>query len=81
MDGKGPALQPAAVIRTDERVTANKKTAGNGASGCDDALALDLTKTMVHQMEALFRANLSYPAEFDRPLHRLVLERTAREPG
>ena len=69
------------MIRTDERVTANKKTAGNGASGCDDALALDLTKTMVHQMEALFHAKLSYPAEFNKPIHRLVLEGPVREQG
>ena len=46
-----------------------------------DAFALDLTKTMVHQMEALFRAKLSYPAEFNKPIHRLVLEGTGREPG
>jgi multimeric flavodoxin WrbA len=46
-----------------------------------DALALDLTKTMVHQMEALFRANLSYPAEFNKPIHRLVLEGPVREQG
>jgi len=46
-----------------------------------DAFALDLTRTMVHQMEALFHAKLSYPAEFNKPIHRLVLERTGHGPG
>jgi multimeric flavodoxin WrbA len=46
-----------------------------------DAFAMELTRTMVHQMEALFQAKLSYPAEFNKPIHRLVFERTGREPG
>jgi hypothetical protein len=50
-----------------------------GAHGAN--YSSSVTKTMVHQMEALFRANLSYPAEFDRPLHRLVLEGPMREQG
>jgi multimeric flavodoxin WrbA len=37
-----------------------------------DAFAIDMTRTMVRQMEALHRANLTYPEEFDMPLHRLV---------
>jgi len=46
-----------------------------------DAFSTDLTKTMVRQMEALFRAKLSYPEEFNKPIHRLVLEKADREPG
>jgi multimeric flavodoxin WrbA len=40
-----------------------------------DAFALNMARTMVHQMEALFKAGLKYPAEFDMPLHRLVREK------
>jgi hypothetical protein len=40
-----------------------------------DAFAINMAKTMVHQMHALFQANLKYPEEFDLPLHRLVRER------
>ena len=39
-----------------------------------DAFAIKMAKAMVHQMHALFRANLKYPEEFDMPLHRLVRE-------
>jgi hypothetical protein len=34
-----------------------------------------MAKTMAHQMQALFQANLKYPEEFDMPLHRLVREK------
>jgi len=40
-----------------------------------DEFAVNLTKTMVHQMEAFFHAHLKYPAEFDSPIHRLVQEK------
>jgi multimeric flavodoxin WrbA len=40
-----------------------------------DEFAVNLTKTMVHQMEALFGANLTYPKEFDSPIHRLAMEK------
>ena len=40
-----------------------------------DAFAIDMAKAMVHQMQALFQANLKYPEEFDMPLHRLVREK------
>jgi multimeric flavodoxin WrbA len=36
--------------------------------------AVKVTKMMVRQMEALFHAGLKYPAEFDKPIHRLVFE-------
>jgi hypothetical protein len=39
-----------------------------------DAFDIKMAKAMVHQMYSLFRANLKYPEEFDRPLHRLVRE-------
>lgn len=39
-----------------------------------DAFAIKMAKAMVHQMDALFRANLKYPKEFDMPLHRLIRE-------
>jgi multimeric flavodoxin WrbA len=40
-----------------------------------DVFAINMAKTMVHQMQALFQANLKYPEEFDMPLHRLVREK------
>jgi hypothetical protein len=40
-----------------------------------DTFAINMAKTMVHQMQALFQANLKYPEEFDMPLHRLVREK------
>ena len=40
-----------------------------------DAFALALTRTMVRQMDALFRAHLKYPEGFDMPLQRLVREK------
>jgi multimeric flavodoxin WrbA len=41
----------------------------------NDAFALNLTRAMVHQMDALHKANLKYPDGFDVPLHRLVRNR------
>ncbi len=49
--------------------------AGEKGSISQDAFALKMTRTMVRQMEALFRADLKYPSEFDMPLHRLVQEK------
>ena len=41
----------------------------------NDTMAINMAKEMVHQMHALFRANLKYPEGFDMPLHRLVYEK------
>jgi multimeric flavodoxin WrbA len=49
--------------------------AGEKGGVRQDAFALNMSRTMVHQMEALFRADLKYPPEFDMPLHRLVREK------
>ena len=54
--------------------------AEKGAIKRDD-FAIDLTKTMVHQMKALFDAHLTYPAEFDSPIHRLVHEKRDLTPA
>jgi multimeric flavodoxin WrbA len=40
-----------------------------------DTFAINMVKTMVRQMEALYRANLKYPEGFDVPLQRLVREK------
>jgi hypothetical protein len=37
-----------------------------------NAIAIGMTKEMVHQMIALIGANLKYPEEFDTPLPRFV---------
>ena len=49
--------------------------AGEKGAIKSDTSAGNMTKAMVHQMRALFQANLKYPAEFDMPLHRLARER------
>jgi multimeric flavodoxin WrbA len=49
--------------------------AGEKGAIKSDTSAVNITKAMVHQMRALFQANLKYPAEFDMPLHRLARER------
>lgn len=49
--------------------------AGEKGAIMRDEFAVNLTKTMVHQMEALFHAHLKYPEEFDSPIHRLVQEK------
>jgi multimeric flavodoxin WrbA len=49
--------------------------AGEKGSIRNDASAVNMAKEMVHQMHALFKANLKYPEEFDMPLHRLVREK------
>jgi multimeric flavodoxin WrbA len=41
----------------------------------NDTSAVNMTKEMVHQIHALFQANLKYPDEFGVPLHRLVREK------
>jgi multimeric flavodoxin WrbA len=40
-----------------------------------DDFALGMAREMVHQMEALSRADLKYPEEFNMPLHRMVMEK------
>jgi multimeric flavodoxin WrbA len=40
-----------------------------------DISAINMAKEMVHQMQALYKAGLKYPEEFDMPLHRLVREK------
>ena len=40
-----------------------------------DAAALEMSRAMVRQMCALFRAGLKYPEEFGVPLHRIVREK------
>ena len=49
--------------------------AGEKGAIKSDTQAVNMAKEMVHQMHALFKANLKYPEEFDMPLHRLVRER------
>jgi multimeric flavodoxin WrbA len=49
--------------------------AGEKGAIRNDTFALNMAKGMVHQMHALFQANLKYPQEFDLPLHRLVREK------
>lgn len=49
--------------------------AGEKGAIKNDASAMNMAKEMVHQMHALFQANLKYPEEFDMPLHRLVREK------
>jgi multimeric flavodoxin WrbA len=41
----------------------------------NDVSAINMAKEMVHQMQALYKAGLKYPEEFDMPLHRLVREK------
>jgi multimeric flavodoxin WrbA len=41
----------------------------------NDVSAINMAKEMVHQMLALYKADLKYPEEFDVPLHRLVREK------
>lgn len=40
-----------------------------------DTFSLNMVKEMIHQMTALFRANLHYPEGFPMPLHRVVREK------
>jgi multimeric flavodoxin WrbA len=49
--------------------------AGEKGAVRKDDFALKMAKEMVHQMEALSRANLKYPEEFNMPLHRMVMEK------
>jgi hypothetical protein len=49
--------------------------AGEKGAIKNDASAMMMAKAMVHQMRALFQANLKYPEEFDMPLHRLIHEK------
>ncbi len=49
--------------------------AGEKGAIKNDASAIHMAREMVHQMHALFSANLKYPDGFDLPLHRLVREK------
>jgi len=49
--------------------------AGEKGAIKNDASAMTMARAMVHQMRALFQADLKYPEEFDMPLHRLVREK------
>ncbi len=40
-----------------------------------NALAINMTKEMVHQMISLIQANLRYPEEFDVPLARFTMRK------
>ncbi|MFH1350797.1 MAG: flavodoxin family protein [Pseudomonadota bacterium] len=40
-----------------------------------DPLAVNMVKEMVRQMISLIQANLKFPEEFDRPLHRFVINK------
>lgn len=49
--------------------------AGEKGAIREDRSAMNMAKEMARQMRALFKANLKYPEEFDKPLHRIVRER------
>ena len=47
----------------------------------NDATALEMSRAMVRQMCALFRAGLTYPEAFGVPLHRVVREKLEKLGG
>ena len=49
--------------------------AGGKGDILKDPMAVGMAREMVLQMQALYEARLTYPAAFDRPLHRLVREK------
>jgi hypothetical protein len=58
-----------------KRTETKMKTIGIPGSTRQEPSAMNMAREMARQMQALCRADLKYPEEFDMPLHRLVRER------